>query len=175
MERPGVNGVLNWMGIRQHFKWLRMLLDNENTQQFIPSALRKKNKYGVYSNGIKMVVVLSGAIILVQSFVPGAAAVLRQLTKLNSVCMPMRYLWVFVAYVALRGAIDRIPAEYRFVKNQAVAKFFGIWCFLVTAASCLLGMYDKNPFTFALNVITPVVLTALGLILPEIAKREQKN
>ena len=154
---------------------LRMLLDNENTQQFIPSALRKKNKYGVYSNGIKMVVVLSGAIILVQSFVPGAAAVLRQLTKLNSVCMPMRYLWVFVAYVALRGAIDRIPAEYRFVKNQAVAKFFGIWCFLVTAASCLLGMYDKNPFTFALNVITPVVLTALGLILPEIAKREQKN
>jgi len=36
-------------------------------------------------------------------------------------------------------------------------------------------MYDKNPFTFALNVITPVVLTALGLILPEIAKREQKN
>ena len=109
---------------------LRMLLDNENTQQFIPSALRKKNKYGVYSNGIKMVVVLSSAIILVQSFVPGAAAVLRQLTKLNSVCMPMRYLWVFVAYVALRGAIDRIPAEYRFVKNQAVAKFFGIWCFL---------------------------------------------
>lgn len=154
---------------------LRMLLDNENTQQFIPSALRKKNKYGVYSNGIKMVVVLSGAIILVQSFVPGAAAVLRQLTKLNSVCMPMRYLWVFVAYVALRGAIDRIPAEYRFVKNQAVAKFFGIWCFLVTAASCILGMYDKNPFTFALNVITPVVLVALGLILPEIAKREQKN
>ena len=79
---------------------LRMLLDNENTQQFIPSALRKKNKYGVYSNGIKMVSMLSGAIILVQSFVPGAAAaVLRQLTKLNSVCMPMRYLWVFVAYV----------------------------------------------------------------------------
>ena len=154
---------------------LRMLLDNENTKQFIPSALRKKNKYGVYSNGIKMVVVLSGAIILVQSFVPGAAAVLRQLTKLNSVCMPMRYLWVFVAYVALRGAIDRIPAEYRFVKNQAVAKFFGIWCFLVTAASCILGMYDKNPFTFALNVITPIVLVALGLILPEIAKREQKN
>ena len=89
--------------------------------------------------------------------------------------MPMRYLWVFVAYVALRNAIDRIPAEYRFVKNQAVAKFFGTWCFIVTAASCLLGMYDKNPFTFALNVITPVVLTALGLILPEIAKREQKN
>lgn len=154
---------------------LRMLLDNENTQQFIPSKLQKKNQYGVHSNGILLIVVLSGAIILVQSVVPGAAAVLQQLTKLNSVCMPLRYLWVFVAYLALRGAIDKIPAEYRFVKNQAVAKFFGVWCFIVTAACCILGMYSDDPFTFALNVITPIVLTALGLIMPQIAKREQQK
>ncbi len=152
---------------------LRMLLDNEHTHQFIPTALQKKNKYGVHSNGIWMVVVLSGAIILVQSFVPGAASVLRQLTKLNSVCMPMRYMWVFVAYLALRKAINTIPAEYRFVKNQGVAYFFGAWCFLVTAACCLMGMYDPDPFTMALNIITPVVLTLLGIILPQIAKREQ--
>ena len=150
-----------------------MLLDNEHTQQFIPQALHKVNAHGVHSNGIKMVAVLSGSIILAQSFVPGAAAVLRQLTKLNSVCMPMRYLWVFAAYIALRNAYDTIPAEYRFVKNQAVAKFFGGWCFAVTAVCCVLGMYDKDPFTFALNVITPVVLTVLGFILPALAKREQ--
>ena len=153
---------------------LRMLLDNEHTKQFIPQGLQKVNDCGVHSNGIKLVAVLSGSIILVQSFVPGAAAVLRQLTKLNSVCMPMRYLWVFVAYVALRNHFKEIPAEYRFVKNQAVAKFFGGWCFAVTAVCCVMGMYDKDPFTFALNVITPVVLTALGIILPEIAKREKK-
>ena len=153
---------------------LRMLLDNEHTQEFIPKGLRKVNAYGVHSNGIKMVAVLSGSIILVQSFVPGAAAVLRQLTKLNSVCMPMRYLWVFAAYIALRNKYNEINAEYRFVKNQAVAKFFGFWCFGVTAVCCVLGMYDKDPFTFALNVITPVVLTLLGIILPEIAKREKK-
>lgn len=152
---------------------LRMLLDNEHTHQFIPTALQKKNKFGVHSNGILMVVALAGAIILVQSFVPGAAAVLRQLTKLNSVCMPMRYMWVFVAYLALRKAIDTIPAEYRFVKNQGVAKFFGAWCFLVTAACCLMGMYDKDPFTMALNIVTPVVLTLLGIILPQLAKRER--
>lgn len=153
---------------------LRMLLDNEHTQEFIPKSLRKVNAYGVHSNGIIMVAVLSGSIILVQSFVPGAAAVLRQLTKLNSVCMPMRYLWVFAAYIALRNKYNEINAEYRFVKNQAVAKFFGFWCFAVTAVCCVLGMYDKDPFTFALNVITPVVLTLLGIILPEIAKREKK-
>lgn len=154
---------------------LRMLLDNEDTRQFIPSKLQKKNKYGVYSNGILLVAILSGAIILIQSVVPGAAAVLQQLTKLNSVCMPLRYLWVFVAYLALRKAYDKIPAEYRFVKNQGVAKFFGGWCFLITVASCILGMYSDDLFTFALNVITPVILTALGLIMPQIAKREQKK
>ena len=154
---------------------LRMLLDNDDTRQFIPSKLQKKNKYGVYSNGILLVAILSGAIILIQSVVPGAAAVLQQLTKLNSVCMPLRYLWVFVAYLALRKAYDKIPAEYRFVKNQGVAKFFGGWCFLIIAASCILGMYSDDLFTFALNVITPVILTALGLIMPQIAKREQKK
>lgn len=154
---------------------LRMLLDNEHTREFIPSKLRKKNKFDVYSNGILLVMILSGAIILVQTVVPGAAAVLQQLTKLNSVCMPLRYLWVFVAYLGLRKAIGRIPAEYRFVKNQAVAKFFGGWCFAVTAVCCFLGMYSTDPFTFALNVITPIVLTALGILLPQIARREKEK
>ncbi len=152
---------------------LRMLLDNEDSRQFIPKALLKKNRQGAYINGIFMVIALSGSIILVQSFVPGAASVLAQLTKLNSVCMPMRYLWVFAAYIALRKAAGRFNPEYRFVKNQSVALLFGGWCFLVTAACCLLGMYDKNGFTLALNIITPIVLTSLGIIMPMIAKLEK--
>ena len=154
---------------------LRMLLDNEKTHPYIPNALLKKNKYGAYVNGIWMVVALSGSIILIQSLVPGAASVLKQLTKLNSVCMPLRYCWVFVAYIALRKAYTRIHADYRFVKNQGVAYFFGWWCLVITLACCLLGMYDKDTFTMILNIITPVVLTALGLILPAIAKRTKKQ
>lgn len=154
---------------------LRMLLDNEDSREFIPSKLLKKNENGAYVNGIKMVVVLSGAIILIQSVVPGAAAVLKQLTKLNSVCMPMRYLWVFAAYIALRKNLDKHPAEYRFVKNQGIAKFFGWWCFGVTAICCILGMYSDDIFTMALNIITPIVLTSLGLIMPYLAKRERKK
>lgn len=152
---------------------LRMLFDNEQSKQFIPSGLLKKNQYGAYPNGIKLIIVLSGSIILIQSFVPGAAAVLTQLTKLNSVCMPLRYLWVFAAYLALRRAYDRIPAEYRFVKNQLIAKAFGIWCFILTAACCLFGMYSEDPFTMVLNIATPVVLTALGMIMPYLAKKER--
>ena len=151
---------------------LRMLLDNEEAQRFIPTALLKKNDVGAYVNGIKMVAVLSGSIILIQSFVPGAAAVLKQLTKLNSVCMPMRYLWVFAAYIALRKAENKFNPEYRFVKNDTLALIAGGWCFFVTAACCLLGVYDTDLFTMCLNIITPCVLTALGVILPILKKRE---
>jgi hypothetical protein len=35
-------------------------------------------------------------------------------------------------------------------------------------------MYSTDLYTFALNVITPVVLTALGVILPQIVKRERR-
>ena len=153
---------------------LRMLLDNEDTKQFIPKKLLKQNDVGAYTNGIVMVAVLSGSIILAQSFVPGAAAVLKQLTKLNSVCMPLRYLWVFAAYIALRKAGDKFHPEYRFVKNNAVALAFGVWCFLITAVSCLLGMHSKDTFTMALNVITPLVLSVLGIIMPLLAKREAR-
>ncbi len=153
---------------------LRMLLENEDSRQFIPSKLLKQNKYGAYINGIKMVVVLSGSIILIQIIGgAGAAGVLAQLNKLNSVCMPMRYLWVFVAYIALRKARDRFNPEYKFVKNNKVALFFGVWCFLVTAVCCILGVYSTDIFTMLLNIIAPIVLTALGIILPNIAKREK--
>ena len=154
---------------------LRMLLDNEDAREFVPSAMLKRNEHGAYVNGIKLIIALSGSIILIQSFVPGAAAVLAQLTKLNSVCMPLRYLWVFIAYLALRKAYDTIPAEYRFVKNQAAASFFGVWCFILTAACCILGMYSDDMFTMALNIITPIVLTALGMIMPYLAKKERER
>ncbi len=151
---------------------LRMLLDDENSRQFVPKALLKQNDVGAYVNGIKLVVVLSGAIILLQIVVPSAAAVIAQLNKLNSVCMPMRYMWVFFAYFMLRKNSDKFTRDYKFVNNNGVALFFGAWCFFVTAACCIMGMYSTDPFTMFLNVVTPVVLIALGLILPVIRRRQ---
>ncbi len=154
---------------------LRMLLDNEDARQFIPTALLKKNKHGAYINGIWMIVILSGSIIVVQTFGgSGAAGVLAQLNKLNSVTMPLRYLWVFAAYIALRKTAGKFNPEYRFTKSQPLALIAGIWCFIVTAACCILGMYvEGDLYSTMLNVITPFVLTALGLIMPIIKKNEK--
>lgn len=86
--------------------------------------------------------------------------------------MPLRYLWVFAAYIMLRKATDRFPREYQFVKNNKLAVGLGAWCFLVTAACCIMGMYSTDIFTMILNVLTPFVLIMLGLIMPYIRKRQ---
>ena len=103
---------------------LRILLGDPKISIYVPQKLLRKNKYGAYINGIKMVVILSGAIILFQILLPGAASVLRALTKLNSVCMPLRYLWVFLAYYMLKKkGMDN--GEYKFTKSQGFGKFWG--------------------------------------------------
>lgn len=154
---------------------LRVLLGNESTKEFIPSALFKRNKNGVYRNGVRMVMILSGSLILIQAVIPGAAAIILALTKLNSVCMPLRYLWVFAAYYMMRRRSDEFKPDYRFVKSDSLAKGFAVWCFLITLLSCLFGMYDANPVNMLMNIVTPIVLILLGGILPYIAGRERKR
>lgn len=157
---------------------LRMLLDDENARQFVPKGLLKQNKHGAYINGIIMVGILSGAIIAIQTLGKDASSIIQWLTKLNSVCMPMRYLWVFFAYIMLRKAGDKFHSDYVFVKNKNLAITIGCWCFLVTALCCIGGVFatgkDGNPDwgQTIMNALTPLVLLALGLIMPYIRKRE---
>lgn len=153
---------------------LRILLADPKTSIYVPNKLLKKNKYGAYINGIKLVFVLSGAIVLFQIFLPGAASVLQTLTKLNAVTMPLRYLWVFLAYYLLKKkGMDN--GEYKFTKSQGAGKFWGLWCFIITLISCVLGIYSPNKTTMILNILTPLVLIGLGLIFPAIRAKEDKE
>ncbi len=103
------------------------------------------------------------------------------LLDLNSIVMPLRYLWVFLAYMFLRKKYtEKYPSEYRFIKNSKVAYGVGLWCFVFTAFACIMGMFPKGLeaftsewyFQISLNILTPFVLIGLGLILPFIAKRK---
>ncbi|CCI85901.1 amino acid permease [Lactobacillus pasteurii DSM 23907 = CRBIP 24.76] len=154
---------------------LRILLGSKEAKEFIPSKLLKLNKHGAYINGIWMIVILSGSLILAQALLPNAQAVMAQLVKLNSTTMPMRYLWVFAAYIALRRQQEKFETSYQLTKKQWLAYLAGFWCFIVTALCCFSGMYSPDGFTLFLNIITPVILVALGLILPAIKKRETAN
>ena len=155
-----------------------MLLGGKEAKDFIPKKLLKVNKHGAYINGIWMIVILSGGIIALQAVMPDAQAVMAQLVKLNSIVMPMRYLWVFIAYLALRKQHEKFHKgfdNYQMTKHQWLAYIAGLWGLAVTIACCLMGMYSSDPFTLCLNIATPVVLLLLGLIMPTIRRRQEEK
>lgn len=155
---------------------IRMLLDNEYARDFIPSKLFKRNKHGAYVNGIWLVVAIVTPLIMIPALGIGhVTTIIKQLTQLNSVTMPLRFLWVFIAYIALRQSMDKFPAEYRFTRNQKLAKFFGIWCLIVTLFSCAMGMLKGSLFEIAMNILTPVMLVGLGMIMPTLVKRQRNE
>gem|GEM_PF-2193242 len=84
------------------------------------------------------------------------------------------YLWVFVAYMALKKHIDKFSADYMLTKNKTLGMILGGWCFAFTLFACVLGMYSKDSiFQTTLNILTPIVLVLLGLIMPAIAKKQK--
>lgn len=150
---------------------LRMLLDSAD-DNFIPAAMFKQNKYGTYTNGHKLVMVIVSTLIIVPAIgIDSVDTLVRWLVKVNSVCMPLRYLWVFAAYIALKKAGEKFPAQYRFVKNKNVGIVLGAWCFIFTAFACIMGIYSEDKFQLMLNIVTPFILIGLGFIMPQLAKR----
>lgn len=154
---------------------LRILLESTD-ETYIPKAMFKQNKYGAYVTGHKLILVIVAILIIVPAFgISSVDALVQWLVKLNSVCMPLRYLWVFVAYIMLKKHMERFPAEYQFTKHKTIGMIAGAWCFLFTGFACLLGIYSDDPFQLAMNIITPFVLLGLGLIMPTIAKRHANH
>jgi len=153
---------------------LRILLES-TTDDFIPKALFKKNKYGSYINGQILIGIIVSILIIIPIFgIKEVDELVRWLVKLNSVCMPLRYLWVFVAYMALKKHIDKFSADYTLTKNKTLGMILGGWCFVFTLFACVLGMYSQDSlFQTVLNICTPIVLVVLGLIMPAIAKKQK--
>lgn len=163
---------------------LKVLLADAD-RKYIPAALAKTNKNGAPINGYKMTAVLVSILIVIPALGIGDInSLYNWLLDLNSVVMPMRYLWVFAAYMALRSVAEKkFPSEYRFIKNSKVAFGVGLWCFAFTAFACIMGMFPKGlkpgtaeyTFQFTLNILTPFILMGLGLILPSIARKTNKG
>ena len=162
---------------------LRVLL-GEADERFIPKALTKTNKNGVLVNGYIMTAILVSTLIIVPALgIGNTNELFNWLLQLNSVVMPMRYLWVFVAYMGLKKAANKFSTEYKFIKNPKIGFLVGLWCFAFTTFACVMGMFPTNVdafsgewiFRVALNVMTPIILMGLGLILPMIAKKTNGN
>lgn len=153
---------------------LRMLLDNADAT-YIPKVFFKQNKHGAYVNGHILILVIVSILIIIPAFgISNVDELVKWLVKVNSVCMPLRYLWVFVAYIALKKSDGKFATKYKFVKSKNIGILIGIWCFIFTAIACICGIYSDDTFQLVLNILTPFILVGLGIVFPYIAKL-QKN
>jgi amino acid transporter len=99
---------------------LRILLGDVDSK-YIPKAFTKKSANGTPINGYKLTAVLVSILIIVPALGIGDMTNLYNwLIRLNAVCMPLRYMWVFFAYMALKQACGRFTSEYQFVKSPKI-------------------------------------------------------
>lgn len=153
---------------------LRMLIESAD-EEFIPAKFMTKNSHGSYIYGIRMIAVVVFVILIIPTFgIGGVNEMVKFMVRLNAVCMPLRYVWVFLAYFGLKR-LTNVHPEYIMTKNKLLGKFLGAWCIAVTSVFCIWGMYDEKPFKMFLNFITPFILLGLGTILPMLAKKQRMN
>lgn len=163
---------------------LKILLSDADPE-FVPQWLRKRNRKGTLVNGYLLTGILVSIIIILPiAGIKSMSILVQWLTNLNSIVMPMRYIWVFFAYMMLNLQIKKFHSEYKFIKNPKLGFAVGFWCFAFTILACILGMlpkidYAADPsswlFQLISNIATPIILILLGTILPMIAKKEQQQ
>lgn len=174
---------------------LRMLIIPSN-KEYIPEKLYKTNKFGVFINGYKIIYV-AVFILIVIPIIGSANATVKHVNKLfidlNSIVMPIRYLWVFLAYILLKRKIwkdstflkDR-ESGYTFTKRSIWGQIIGCWCFAITTVSCIFKIFEpiikpgkiKNfspNFVLTLNLLAPGILILLGMLMPIIRRREKNK
>ncbi len=156
---------------------LRMLLESAD-EEYIPNWLTVTNKNGVYKNGVLIVSIVAGILIVIPALGIGDVySVVKYIIDLNSVCMPLRYLWVFAAYFMLKNHQNKYTSEYKFIRGRRLGMAIGAWCFILTSYACLTKIFnvDGDMFKMTLNILTPFILVGIGLILPSIAKKTNKK
>lgn len=161
---------------------LRVLL-SDSDEAYVPKRLLKINDRGTPVNGYIMTAILVGLLIIVPALgIGNMNSLFNWLLDLNSIVMPLRYLWVFAAFMGLMRLSHKFESTYKFVKNNNFGFAIGLWCFIFTAFACLMGMFPKVEaytgewyFQLTLNIATPFILLGLGLILPMIANMNRNR
>ncbi|OAQ00260.1 APC family permease [Ligilactobacillus aviarius] len=150
------------------------ILFAKNNQRFIPRILMKRNAHGAPIGGYFLTVILSAILVIIPTLkIKNASNFYNWLLNLNSVVIPFKFLFIFLAFIFLIKHLS----IHRWKKFSQL--FLGIWIFSITLIVSILGMLPKNIetfssnwwFQFALNLATPIILGGLGIILPVIKKR----
>lgn len=154
---------------------IRILIEG-SSKEYIPIKMFEQNNNGSYKNMNILVFLITAAIIVLPALnIKSISDCVNLLNSSVNVCMPLRYVWVFVAYIALKNRGNRFTSEFKFTRNNILGIMIGILCFAITITACFSGMIDTSLNKTILNAVTPVILVGIGMIFPFIARRENKK
>ena len=115
--------IAEWYFLLMHrlkFCWVMLIIN------IFPSSLCKTNASGTPVNGYILTLVLVAILIMLPTLGIGDMNNLyKWLLNLNSVVMPLRYLWVFVAFIAVIRLAQKYKSEYVFIRNRSLAMTVG--------------------------------------------------
>lgn len=155
--------------------------------QYLPNFLKKVTSNGTPINGYILCGVLVSILIVLPALgIGNMNDLFSWLLDLNSVVMPLRYIFVFIAYFALKTVINqaKFTSDYKFTKNLLVGKIISGWCLFFTLFACSFGVFPKKNvveyssdwyFQFALNVSTPIILIGLGILFMVLSQRAHRK
>jgi amino acid transporter len=161
---------------------LKVLLAEDN-RGYLPRKFTQTNNKGVPVYGYLLTAILVSILIIIPSFgIKQMNELFKWLLNLNAIVMPMRYLWVFVAYFALKTWYKQTDVGYRFLKNARLGQLVALWCFAFVSFACIMGMRPKvapeDPawmLQLVLNIAIPFILIILGFIFPWFARKEKDH
>ena len=158
---------------------LRMLAGTTDGR-YIPLGLLNKNRFGTYPRFLLIIAIIVCVILILPTVgIDSTDALVKWLLDINSICMPLFYMCVFLAYMALKGTKKgrKFKSDgFVFIKNNKVGTIVGAWCFLICFFAVILQIINSSDgFTLVLNIFTPVILLGVGIILPFFARLYNKK
>ena len=160
----------------------RMFL-SDTAKKYLPRALTKLDDRGLPINGYWLTTAICTFIMVASATLPNMNSIFNQLLNLNGIVSPYTTCFLFSSFILVRLHDDRYPSDFVYIKNSKLAVAVGSWCFAITFIFATLGIWpvDEKPGTstfyhvLILNILEPLVMLAIGAILPLIAKYQRQK
>ncbi|AKP67553.1 APC family permease [Companilactobacillus ginsenosidimutans] len=160
----------------------RMFL-SDTAKSYLPKGLTKTDKRGLPINGYWLTTGICTVIMVLSATLPNMNSIFNQLLNLNGIVSPYTTCFLFSSFIIVRLKPKKFPSDFTYIKNQKWAVIVGAWCFLITFGAATLGILPVDEaygtgtwyHVLALNIIEPLLMIAVGVILPLIARAERRK
>lgn len=156
---------------------------SDTAKKFLPTGLTKTDKRGLPINGYWLTTAICTIILVLSATLPNMNSIFNQLLNLNGIVSPFATCFLFTSFITVRLRQKEFPSEFVFLKNRKFALIVGWWCLIFTFTFACLSVFQIDE-TFGssaywrvitLNLVEPLIMLAIGVLLPFIAKYERNH